>query len=230
MSERRLRNFTVPDNSIDSLSQSDNIMLKRTVINRTNATQKQTVSFSVEKSDSVEVLISSSYMSSECNDQKKSFSNNFGTKLSTEMTVETSFWVASAKAKVGADITSGFESAEETAKHACDETTKGNGETKSTKKTTTLSFVDEIAIPPMTSTVITGKSTPYKGTLPYTISYELYPRGNRTLDTIMKGLEHFKMADKVTKLSDGAIIVEFEGRIKIDTGYDVFVDIAPTPL
>lgn len=77
MSKVKLVNVTIDNNDLQATRDTNVVYLKRKFINRSNETQKQDVSFSAEKTNTIFVSVSESYSSTDCVTQKSSFSEHF---------------------------------------------------------------------------------------------------------------------------------------------------------
>lgn len=100
------------------------------------------------------------------------------------------------------------------------------------KEVMKYSFSDEVTVPANSVTTVKAFTTPFKGTFDYQMTYKLSPRfgmKNATRDIVMAGLKFFKMADHL-ELNKTEVIVKFDGKLFIDSGYEVTVDVVSVPI
>lgn len=229
MSKGKLVNMTLNDKDIDGIRDSDVVYFKRTFINKSNETQKQAIAFSAEKVNTMFASISESYSSSKCDAQKSSFSEQFSTSVSTEVGVETSAWFVSISAKVGMEVSSAFQKMTEQSSSACSAQGKNMTQSSMHKEVRKYSFSDEITIPANSITTVTATSSPFRGQIPYTMTYELTPPANMG-GALKRGLEYYKFGDRLEKTDRGSVLVHFNGAMVVDSGYEIVVDVTAVPV
>lgn len=229
MSKSELVNITANDQDVDNIRDTETVYFKRTFVNKSNLTQKQSISFSAEKTNSMYVSVSNSYSSSKCEEQRSSFSESFGTTVSSEVGVGLSFWFFSFSAKIGIDVSSGFQKMTEQASMACGVQKNTSSSASTHKEVAKYSFSDEITIPANSMTTVTATSNPYRGRIPYTLTYELTPPANM-VNALELGLEFYKFGDRRETTDRGTVLVQFDGVMVVDSGYEIVVDLTAVPV
>jgi hypothetical protein len=230
MSSVKLVNITVHDDDIESVRESDAVYFKRSFINKSNVTQKQAVAFSAEKTNSMFVSVSESFSSSKCTSQRSSFSERFGTTVSSEIGFSLGFWIFSMSAKLGISVSTGFEKMSETSSRACTEAGSLNQTSNTHTETKTYSFSDEISIPGHSLTTVTASSTQMRGKIPFIMTYEMTAVNAGLTDQLLDGLKHYKLGDRIESTDRGTLLIHFDGAMIVDTGYEIVVNVNATDI
>ena len=72
-------------------------------------------------------------------------------------------------------------------------------------------------------------STPFRGKLPYRMTYELTPPANMN-GVLMAGLQYYRFGDKLEMTGNQTVLVHFDGFMVVDSGYEIIVDVTAAPI
>lgn len=99
------------------------------------------------------------------------------------------------------------------------------------RRKTELKFSQTIQEPPKSKTVVRIVTIPIRGSIPFKAYYELSAPNGFGSGRIMKNLERLGFRD-IGKMHDnnGKLILEYEGTLSVQTGYDTHVNITSYPL
>lgn len=98
---------------------------------------------------------------------------------------------------------------------------------------TSYRFNQKVAVPPMSSTTVNIVSIPIQGTVPFQAKYRFthIKKGVMTIEQTLNTLRRlgFPNMDKIMQEGDH-LILTYDGRLSLESGYDTHVDITSTPL
>ena len=99
-----------------------------------------------------------------------------------------------------------------------------------TSKTEKFEFHQNVKVGPYSRTVVKAVSYPHKGQIPFKAVYELTPSGTHTIRQMTATLTKYGFKQNFQLTDHGTMIVENEGSLDVDAGYNIDVHIDSQPL
>lgn len=248
MTKGKLIDIQLGGEGLKSLPSNDVVYFERSYKNNSTESINQKLEFTAERANTVSVDLSETFASTSCVETSQSdeysgestWSNSFTDSYSWSVGSSASAWFLTIESKYGREHTSeytstmsrAFSNAFSWSRSSCQERSRSTAEARSFSTTQTYSFADEIVIPPKSIAKANALSSPVKGTIPYTMTYELIPRvkGEALSNVLSAGIDFFNLSDRAEVKSDGRILVHFDGEISIDAGYQIVVDVTAFPM
>lgn len=92
-------------------------------------------------------------------------------------------------------------------------------------KTDVYRVQQTIKLPPYSLTMVRAHSHPYKGQVPFKAVYELTPSGTHTVQILSASLKKYGFNESFEVRNDRTLLVKVEGRVDVNAGHEVDVDI-----
>ena len=107
------------------------------------------------------------------------------------------------------------------------------GRMQAETKKTTYTFNQKVAVPAMSETKVTIITTPIKGNVPFKAKYRIKQttQGIMSIPSIMDALKRLGITDlDKMKLENNEWVMNYDGNLAVETGYNTHVDIASKSL
>lgn len=226
MSKSKLIDMSYDTSELESLKANpiDVVYRKDTLVNNSTLKSKSTIKFSVETVDESSLTLSKSHSNYFSTDEKTYNEWSVNAKVSTswkilglggEMSIET-----------------GWRHSKERTTSSGNTAEKGEEVFKATSTRKVSEFSQEVELPPLSITTLTAFSRPLKGDIPFTAVYKLTPKGTSvtTVEILERTLKEYGLDRKMEKTAKGTLLVHFDGKMHVDIGHKIDVNIQSVSL
>lgn len=227
MADAKLVNIKISERDVDAVKTAPIVYYKRTFVNTNYLPQQQSIQFTAERTNTMFVSASDSFSSSKCDAQENSFTRMFGSSMRTSSGIKTNALLMGMNAKLGMDVASAFNTMSERSLAPCNKQ-RDSASSPMHRENKKYTFSDEISLPAKSITTVTATSSPFRGTIPYTMTYELTSPANMG-SSLRQALEFYRIGDSVSS-APGSVLVHFDGAMLVDAGNEIEVEVTAVPL
>lgn len=229
MADAKLVSIKVNEREMDSLRNNAPVVYyKRTFVNTGILPQRQDIQFTAERTNTMFVSVSESFSPTKCDSQETTFSSLFGSQMRSYAGLKTNALFMGMNAKLGIDTGAAFDMMQQRSANACSRNSDGNSSPMH-RENKRYSFSNEIITPAASITTVSATSFPFRGQIPFTMTYEL--GSPASMDQRLKqALEFYRIGDRTTTTSRGSVLVHFDGAMVVDSGNEIEVEVTAVPI